>query len=403
MTIPFKFAPRLVYTVNALQNMLFCIPILILFYQSKGVLEGDFFLIQAIALAAVFFLEIPTGYIADLFSRKITLIIGLLGWIGGYFAWILGSGFTFLLIGELIFSVGISFISGTLDAYLYDLLKENKKQHLYHKKLSKMVTCGNIGLLTATLTGAFFYEFAGPQAPAILSVCTLLIAILIMLFLPDVKEGRRKVAQGKSKLKDVLDISKSAIQNKQIKWLMIFPALYGSLTLTLMWGLQSVMIATKIPVFMFSIVLGANAFVRTIWSMFAGKILDKIGLNKSIITLCSLIVISLMVAIFSTHLPIIAVYFCLALMIASSGSRSLVSIVSTTLINHQIQSDERATVLSVKSMADRIASCFAMLLLKPLFDNFTLSQTFMIISLVLIPVLFSAYKLLGLNIKSKEK
>ena len=403
MIIPFKIAPRLVYLVNMLQNMLFCIPILMLYYQSKGVFGGDFFLIQSISLAAVFFLEIPTGYIADLFSRKITLIIGLLGWICGYFCWILGYGFTFILLGELIFSIGISFISGTLDAYLYDLLKQNKKQHLYHKKLSKMVTCGNIGLLTATLSGGFFYEFSGTNSPAILSIIFLLLGILIMIFLPDVKENRRKVQKGKSKLKDILDISKSTIKNKQIKWLMIFPAIYGSLTLTLMWGLQSVMIATKIPVFMFSIVLGANALTRTIWSMFAGMILDKAGLKKSVIILCFLIIISLISAILATNLPIFAVYICLLLMIVSSGSRSLISIVSTTLINHQIQSDERATVLSVKNMTDKIASCIAMLLLKPLFDHFSVTITFMIISLFIIPVIMSAYHLIKLQIPSQEK
>ncbi len=401
MTIPYKIAPRLVYVVNALQNMLFPIPILMLFYGFKGVGIGDFYLIQSIALAMVFLLEIPTGYVADLFSRKLTLIIGLMGWILGYFCWIFGTGFTFILLGELIFSIGISFISGTLDAYLYDLLKQNKKQHLYHKKLSKMTTFGNIGLFVATLTGSFFYEFLSPVAPAVLSTIALCFAIIIMMILPDVKESRRKVQKNKSKWRDILDISKSAIQNKHIKWLMIFPAFYGALTLTLMWGLQSVMIATNIPVYLFSFVVGANAFGRILWSLSAGKILDTVGLNKAIFILCSLLSISLIAAILSTSVPPVFVYFCLFLMIISAGSRVLLSIVSTTLINHQIQSDERATVLSVKNMVDKIASCFAMLMLKPLFDHFSTAQTFLIISVLIVPILISAYNLFKLNISQK--
>lgn len=402
MQIPFSIAPRLIYAVNALQNMLFCLPILMLFYSFKGVNTGDFFLIQGLALASVFLLEIPTGYIADIFSRKITLIVGLFGWIIGYFFWIFGYGFSFILLGELIFSIGISFISGTLDAYLYDLLKQNKKQHLYHKKLSKMTTFGNVGLFTATLTGSFLYEFINPTAPAIVSTICLLFAVLIMFMLPDVKESRRKIQKDKSKWQDILDISKSAIKNKQIKWLMIFPAFYGSLTLTLMWGLQSVMIASNIPVFMFSFVLGCNALGRILWSMSAGKVLDTFGLNKSITTLCCLITISLTAAIVSTLLPPFLVYLCLGLMIASSGSRVFMSIVSTTLINHQIQSDERATVLSVKNMVDKIVSCFAMILLKPLFDTFSTAETFLIISLLIIPVIISAYILIKLNIEHNK-
>lgn len=395
-------APRYLYAINALQNMLFCLPILMLFYQYKGVSQGDFFLIQGLSLAAVFFLEIPSGYIADIFSRKTSLICGLLGWIFGYLFWIFGNGFTFILLGELIFAVGISFISGTLDAYLYDLLKRRNKQKLYHKKLSKLTTFGNLGLFFSTLTGAFFYQLLGPTQTIFLSVAALIIATLIMVLLPDVPEAKRKVEKQKSKLKDIIEISTIALKNKEIKWLMIFPAIYGSLTLTLMWGLQSVMIETKIPVFMFSIILSLNAFMRIFWSMCAGKILEKIGLNKSVFCLCFLVLISLTSAAISVNLPIYWVYVCLGLMILSSSSRVLASVATVTLVNHRIQSDERATVLSVKSMIDRICSCFAMLALKPLFDSFGVSLTFVISGALIIPILISAIQLTKLQIQLKS-
>ena len=113
--ISLKSAPRWLSIAYAMHGMLFMLPTLMLFYAFKGVSMGDFFLIQGIYNLSVFVMEIPSGYIGDLFSRKKSLIMGVIFWIIGYLFWIFGSGFTFILIGELIFSSAIAFISGTYD------------------------------------------------------------------------------------------------------------------------------------------------------------------------------------------------------------------------------------------------------------------------------------------------
>ena len=156
--IPVKSAPRLLSIANSLVNALFFLPVVMLFYNYKGLSMGDFFLIQGIFSLAVFVLEIPTGYIGDLFSRKHTLIIGNFIWIAGYLIWIFGKGFWAVLSGELIFAVTLSLISGTVEAYLYDLLKKRHKEEKFHQKYAKMEMLGNLMLTISTLTGAFIYQ-----------------------------------------------------------------------------------------------------------------------------------------------------------------------------------------------------------------------------------------------------
>ena len=163
--ISLKSAPRWLSIAYALHGMLFCLPVIMLFYSFKGVSMGDFFLIQGIANLSIFVLEIPTGYIGDVFSRKKTLIIGTIFWILGYLFWIFGSGFSVILLGELIWSMAIAFISGTLEAYLYDLLKKNHKEGKFHKKYAKLRMLNDLSLTLATLSGAFIYQFLGPTIP----------------------------------------------------------------------------------------------------------------------------------------------------------------------------------------------------------------------------------------------
>ncbi len=391
-------APRFLYIVSLFQYMFFTIPVLMLYYAHKGVNMGDFFLLQGISWLAVFALEVPSGYISDVFSRKKTMIFGLLSWIAGYLYWIFNSGFYAMLFGELLFAVAISLCSGTTEAYLYDLLKRRKKEHLFHKKNAKMVTFQNIGMTIGTLSGAFFYQFWGPESVCWMSILTFTIAVIIMCFLPDVPESRRKIAADKSKWQDIMDISKFAVKNHELKWLIIFPAIYGVLTLIIMWGLQSVMIATHVPVFLFGVFVSMNAFGRTAWSTISGLLLDKIGLNKIIVALCIIVTTAIAGACASTYVSSGWVYLCLIVMIGGSSSIQLLRIATSTLVNHRVQSDERATVLSVKSMVSRLGGGLGMIALKPLFDTVGVGETFLISAVLLIPIFWSAYHLFKIKL-----
>lgn len=391
-------APRYLMIANALKSALFAIPVLVLYYNQKGVSTGDFFLIQGISWLFVFVLELPSGYIGDVFSRKYTLISGFLFWILGYFIWIFGVGFWCLLIGELIFAVAISLVSGTVEAYLYDLLKRNKKEKTFHKKLSKMKTLEGCGLLFSTFTGAFVFQYLGPNAPIWLSIICVFTGIIILMNLPDVPESRRIVQKDKSKLQDITDICKYAIKHPQIKWLIFFPAVYGTLTIILMWGLQPVMILHALPVFVFSIIVGINAFMRTFFAFISGKIVEKFTLNETIKILMFILTLATFGACVSAYVPDIFVYVCLGLMIFGSGSIVLANVVTSTLINHQIQSHERSTILSVKSMMGRALGGCVMILLKPLFDTVGVGETFLISGLLLVPIIYFSFKLYKLRI-----
>ena len=401
--ISLKSAPKWLSIAYALHGAVFILPTVMLFYAFKGVSMGDFFLIQGIYNLSVFVMEIPTGYIGDLFSRKKSLIMGVIFWIIGYLFWIFGSGFTFILIGELIFSSAIAFISGTLEAYLYDLLKKNHKEEDFHREYAKMRMLSDLVLTIATLSGAFIYQFLGPTIPLWVSIICLIASMVVLFLLPDVPESKRIVAEDKSKWQDVLDISKYAIKHPEIKWLMLFPAFYGTFTFIMLWGLQSVMMLRALPVFVFGFVTTVNSFLRTFWSGISGKILEKFHLSGVLILSCVIITIAAMGAILSAYVPIWAVYVCLALMALASSSVMLSSISTSVLINHRIKSDERATILSVASMVNRAFSGLGLICLKPLFDGIGVAPTFMVSSLLLIPILICARHLYKMKLKTMKK
>ena len=51
-------------------------PIIWLFYEENGLTITDLFVIQAIYSVTIALIEIPSGYVADIFGRKNSMVIG---------------------------------------------------------------------------------------------------------------------------------------------------------------------------------------------------------------------------------------------------------------------------------------------------------------------------------------
>lgn len=398
--ISIKNAPRYLILARALRCANFIIPIAALLYIDKGATIGDLFLIQGIWGVSIFFLEIPTGYVGDLFSRKWVVAFSFFLAILAFLLVGFGYGFWILLISELLLGLAWALYSGTAEAYYHDLLKCRHKEGKLHKKLAKLESFSMLSLTVSTLLAGFVYGWFGANFCAFLTAAFCLAGFLIVCFLPDIKESRRIVQAEVSKVQDIINISKYTVKHPEIKWLILFPAFFGALTFVLMWGLQPVMVEKNIPSFVFGFVVGFNMFCRTGWAHFSAILLEKIKLRKMARVLFYVLCIGAVASIAVMSVTnIFSIYILLALMAIASASQIAVEIITSTFIHHRIRSDERSTVLSVKSMVCMLMSGALMICLKPLLDGVGAQETFVICSLILIGTFVSMKKLLKLHIK----
>jgi len=106
-------------------------PIIVLFYQENGLSMQNVLTLKAFYSVAVVIMEIPSGYFADIWGRKKTLILGSVLGCLGFVVYGFSSDFYGFLLAELILGVGSSFISGADSALLYDSLLQDKKEGTY--------------------------------------------------------------------------------------------------------------------------------------------------------------------------------------------------------------------------------------------------------------------------------
>jgi len=399
-TVSLEKAPALFRMSRAVATLMFVLPVVVLFYQYKGLSVGDFFLIQGIFAFSIFLLEVPTGYIGDLFSRKMVIVASFLAYFLGYLVWYLFDGFFFIFLGELLFGLAAALYSGTSEAYIFDVLKARGKEHGFLKEWGRVNTWSIFATALATFAGGVIYDRMGPDAVALLQVIVTGTGLMMTCFLPDLPDVRRVVAEGKSKWQDILDISKYAASHAEIKWLMLYPASFGAGTLILMWGLQPLMEDAKIPVFLFGLFAGLGQLSRMAFSHFSHALFTRLKTNRFSLLLFGVLVAGFIVAIV---LPGIANAFLVyALLVAvgfAAGSQIALRIATTSMINHRIKSDERATVLSVNSMFSKAFTGTAMIAMKFMIDGWGMQATFAVSAIVILALTgYALAKLLRLRI-----
>jgi MFS family permease len=102
------------------QVFLVIMPIAVPFFQSKGLSMQEVFTLQALFGLVVLITEVPSGYVADLFGRKRTLVIGAAIAGVGHSLLLMADGFWGLVLFELALGIAHSLISGSDIALLYD-------------------------------------------------------------------------------------------------------------------------------------------------------------------------------------------------------------------------------------------------------------------------------------------
>ncbi len=321
-------------------------PIFVLYLQDNGLSIKEVFFLQVFFTISMLLFEVPSGYFADRFGRKLSLILGLIFGLVAYTVYYFAYGIHTLLLAEFIVAISGAFLSGANSALLYDTLQEEKQQHSYMKYEGRMysfimsseaIAAVLSGVLVAVLT---FRELFLVQAFVIL------LAIPIALTLKEPKVYKT------SKPKSISQIVKFiAHENKKLLYLNIFGGILGASTWVMVFFAQPVWKGVEMPLMYFGFVwAGANLLVAAS-SYFAHKLDSYFSFRTLFATLA--------------FVPI-ALYTVLALAVSNSASLSYFVIVGITMlfwlfrgaynpiikdyINRETSSDIRATVLSVQSL-----------------------------------------------------
>ncbi|MCA1029676.1 MFS transporter [Bacillus timonensis] len=132
----------------------------VIYLNEKGMSLGEIGIIEAILHLTIVLFEIPTGIIADLYGRKISILIGTILSIG-YAGFMLISG-NFAMFSLAFISMGllVTFHSGAEQALAYESLKEQGREKEYTKVIGNMTAIALFSISLANLLGGWMAQFS---------------------------------------------------------------------------------------------------------------------------------------------------------------------------------------------------------------------------------------------------
>lgn len=141
--------------------------------------EREFAVYEAVAFGMGILFEIPSGAFADLLGKKRTVAIGLLMQAVGSVIFIFGfASNAYFFFGNLIIIVAFAFISGSLEALLYDTLVEKKKEEHYDDIIGKGHSLEILTMILAGILGGIVWQYT-IYGPWILTALSFFVAFII--------------------------------------------------------------------------------------------------------------------------------------------------------------------------------------------------------------------------------
>tara|TARA_B100001758_G_scaffold95679_1_gene81738 strand:- start:839 stop:1987 length:1149 start_codon:yes stop_codon:yes gene_type:complete len=368
------------YLLKAVKWFMILMPIIVLFFEKHGLSLTQIMILQATYSFTIALFEIPSGFFADIYGRRLSLFFGSILTFLGYLIFSFYSGFNEFFIAEIFLGIGGSLISGADSALIYDTLLELKKDEDYTKIEGKNYGIGNVSEGLAGVLGGFL-AVSSLELPVYIQTFVLFFSIPLSYSLVEPKSSYKLAKSFKSIL---LVVKETFFQKNRLKWYILYSSAMGIGTLSIAWFVQPFLMEIDTPLIYYGIIWASLNIITGITSYYSyifdkGKVLIYISLSM----LISFILLGFNISIYG-FIFIVLIYLMRG--IITPNLRNLININST--------SERRATVLSLRSFVIRISFALIAPILGYITDVYEISYVFYFLGLLVgISSLLAVYKL----------
>ncbi len=382
-----------IYLFSFFWMFLVIIPIIVPYFLELGLTMEQIFKLQAIFGITVAILEVPSGYLSDLWGRKNTLVIGALITAIG-FTWLCFiKDYFSLILYEILIAAGLSLVSGTDLSILYDSLhitqsdrKSNSKAmgNIHFSQLSAESIASILGGALATVS------FSLPLiVHAIISWIPLFIALTIYEPPMESKEEHNHWKNIKSILFEVFK------RDSLLRLIFINLVIWGLSTFIAVWIFQKYWQEAKIDITYFGLLWAGYNLLAGLIGKWAHFFEERVGVT----TVLGLTAILPVIGYFGMGIKvgILGVFFGLAFQV----SRGLNQVILRDALNSRIDNKFRATINSLSSLFFRLGFALVGPLIGFSIDHSGLSTTLQriglcflaLVILLMLPLILKARKI----------
>lgn len=368
------------YLLKAVKWFMIIMPIIVLFFEEHGLSLTQIMILQATYSFTVALFEIPSGFFADIYGRRLSLFYGSIFIFIGYLIFSFFSGFNEFFIAEIFLGIGGSLVSGADSAIIYDTLLELKEDEDYTKIEGRNYGIGNVSEGIAGILGGFL-ALTSLDLPVYIQTFVMFFSIPISYSLIEPKSSY-KLANSLNSI--LLIVKETFFHNKKLKWYIIYSAAMGVGTLSIAWFVQPFLIELQTPLVYYGIIWASLNIIAGITSYYS-----YLFNNNNLLIYISLLMIISFICL-GLNITIYGLIFIVLIYII----RGVITPNLRNLININSTSERRATVLSLRSFMIRISFAIIAPILGYITDSYNISYVFYVLAIIVgLTSLLAVYKL----------
>lgn len=339
------------YAIRLFYWMHFMASVLIPFLRDWGGISFTrIFVLNAWFMFCNFLLEVPTGTVADVFGRKISLVAGSLVAVAGWIVYTSVADFRVFLIGETLIAASMTLMSGADDALVYDSLAQLGEGAAAKRIFARLESFKLAGIITGALSGGFIASRFGLRAPMLLQTVPSGVAALLALSL--VEPGKAQVERRLADYGQVLRAGMRHFRGHPVLRVLAFDMiLTATLSWLIIWLYQPQLERAGLSIAFFGVVHAGMCIGQILLLSNIERFESWLGSRRRYFFLSALLPGVAYVVLGLTSRPIFVVG---AVLLAASFGLSRPPLFASAM-NRHIPSEQRATVLSTISMLRTLA------------------------------------------------
>lgn len=334
------------YTLSFLWRSWFWLGIWIFYYLRFTDYAGIGFL-ETLMMATATIGEIPTGAIADMVGKRKAVILSFVLGAMGNVIMALAQNYPMLVLSIVTMTLGSAFYSGSLEALVYDSLKENNEENRYQKVVGRMNSMQNAGMAVAGIVGGLLYQIH-VSLPFLMVGVTYMIGIIVAWRLSEPNIDTEKYSWSKFLAQNKQGFNQLFANRQTTYMIMLFivPSAF-------MVGTENLLNdASAIELGYSSLEFGVYASAMFLFGVFVSEksdwIINKVGAKYIYNALLIGYLLSLLL------IPKLAIVAGTAMLLFRYGVQTIYDNYQSARINAVIESRYRATSLSTFSLLRNI-------------------------------------------------
>lgn len=364
------------------RNLMFMVPVLVPFWRANGLSMAELMALQSYFSVVSVALEVPTGWLADRWGRRASLLLGLAALCVAVAVYGVGHGLAAFLFAETCFGLGHALTSGADVALLHDSLQATGRVAEYPRRFARYqaVQLG-AGAASSAIGGLCFAH--DPRAAWWLTLAALLLALGPAWRLVEPPRGDTGGA-AEPPTDPITAAAPGQASRRAVAGLLLLGALTWGGNRAAQWLMQPYFEQAGWTLARFGLLLAAGMAVAAVASHGSAALLRHLGATRlaSALLLASAGAFAAMAAA-APHAAW-AGWVGLAALAVQQAVAGCVMTLYTTLFNQHLPAAWRATGLSVQSLAGMAVYAAIIPLLGAVADARDLSAALALLALLLV-------------------